>query len=107
MTLAADRGCLGQEFHVEDVSTGIHANGFGHFEDGRSFAFHTEKRHLVVEVYRPRLSGPVPQEDDVIAVASRSLSYVDLYDERSIVAAVRDAVASAHPVERAGRRLSH
>ncbi len=106
MSLAADRGGFGQEFFVDDVSTGVHASGFGHFEDGRSFAFHTERRHLVIEVYRPRLPGPVPQEEDVIAVATHPLINIDLTDERSIIAAVRDAVATAQPVARAGRRIS-
>jgi hypothetical protein len=98
MTLAADREWSGQEFHVEDVTTGIHANGFGHVGDGRSFAFHTERARLVVEVYRPRLTAPVPQPEDVVAVATRRLTGIDVTDERSLVAAVRDAVANAEPV---------
>lgn len=101
MGLAADSDVSGQEFIVEDVCTGIHANGFGHMGDGRSFAFHTENRQLVVEVYRPRLAGPVPQAEDVVAVATHPVTDLDLTDERSIVAAVRDAVAEAHPVARA------
>lgn len=58
---------------------------------------------LVVEVYRPRLSGLVPQEDDIVAVASRSLTDIDLTDGRSLSAAVRDAVAAAQPVPRQTR----
>ena len=98
MTLAADK-----QFRVEDVTTGIHANGFGQVGDGRSFSFHTEHYQLVVEIYRPRLKGPVPSEDDVVAVATRGVTDLDLTDERSIVAAVRDAVAAAHPVSRPSR----
>lgn len=98
MTLAADRNCSGQEFLVEDVMPGIHANGFGHLGDGRTFAFHTERDRLVVEVYRPRLTEPVPQPEDVVAVATRGLTEIDVTDERSLVAAVRDAVANAEPV---------
>jgi hypothetical protein len=102
MTLAADRE-LGSEFAIEDITTGIHASGFGHLGDGRSFSFHVTRQHLVVEVYRPRLAGPVPHEEDVIAVASRKLTDIDLTDRRSVTAAVRDAVAAAQPVARASR----
>ena len=58
---------------------------------------------LVVEVYRPRLSGPVPQAEDVVAVATRKLTDIDVTDERSLSAAVRDAVAAAQPVARNAR----
>ena len=101
MTLAADRDLGTPEFAVEDISTGIHASGFGQVGDGRSFSFHIERQLLVVEVYRPRLSGPVPQAEDVVAVATRKLTDIDLGDERSISASVRDAVAAAQPVPRA------
>ncbi len=103
MTLAADSECSGEEFCVEDLITGIHANGFGQVGDGRSFAFHIERHQLVVEVYRPRLAGPVPQAEDVVAVATRGLTYIDVTDERSLVAALRDAIANAQPVTRAAR----
>lgn len=89
-----------EDFAVEDISTGQHASGFGRVGDGRSFSFHVERRHLYVEVYRPRLLGPVPQAEDVVAAASRNLANVDLEDERSLAAAVRDAVADAQPVPR-------
>ena len=103
MTLAADRDLDNQEFAIEDITTGVHASGFGQVGDGRSFSFHIEKQMLVVEVYRPRLSGPVPQAEDVVAVASRRLTDIDLTDERSVAAAVRDAVAAAQPVTRTAR----
>jgi hypothetical protein len=103
MTLAADRDVSGGEFAVELISTGLHASGFGRVGDGRSFSFHVDKRTLLVEVYRPRLAGPVPQAEDVVATATRSLANVDVRDERSLTAAVRDAVAAAHPVPRSGR----
>ena len=103
MTLAADRDLGNQEFAIEDITTGVHASGFGQVGDGRSFSFHIEKQMLVVEVYRPRLTGPVPQAEDVVAVASRKLTDIDLTDERSVVAAVRDAVAAAQPVTRTAR----
>jgi len=97
MTLAADPD-LGNQFAIEDINTGVHASGFGQVGDGRSFSFHIEKQMLVVEVYRPRLSGPVPVDDDVVAAASRKLIDIDLTDERSVAAAVRDTVAAAEPV---------
>ena len=103
MTLAADRDVAGTEFAIEDISTGVHASGFGQVGDGRSFSFHVERQTLVVEIYRPRLSGPVPQAEDIVAVASRKLTDIDLSDERSLAAAVRDAVAEAQPVPRHGR----
>ena len=103
MTLAADRDLGNQEFAIEDITTGVHASGFGQVGDGRTFSFHIEKQMLVIEVYRPRISGPVPQAEDVVAVASRRLTDLDLTDERSVSAAVRDAVAAAQPVTRPAR----
>lgn len=95
MTIAEDRHLAGHNFVIEDMSTGVFASGFGQVGDGRSFSFHIERQSLVVEVYRPWLSGPVPQADDVVATSSRSLVGIDLTDARSLAAAVRDAVASA------------
>ena len=99
MTVAPERGVAG-DFFFEDITPGIHASGFGEVGDGRSFSFHVERQLLVVEVYRPRLSGPVPQAEDVVATASRGLVDIDVTDERSIAAAVRDAVSAAQPVTR-------
>jgi hypothetical protein len=103
MILAADRELGNQEFAVEDITTGVHASGFGQVGDGRSFSFHVERQSLVIEVYRPRLSGPVPQQEEVVARATRKLTDIDLSDERSIAAVVRDAVAAAQPVPRPSR----
>jgi hypothetical protein len=100
MTVTADRHTADNGFAVEDMSTGIFASGYGQVGDGRSFSFHIERRSLVVEVYRPRLTGPVPQAEDVVARSVRSLFDIDLTDERSLTAAVRDSVASAAPVSR-------
>jgi hypothetical protein len=100
MTVIDDRHIEGREFAVEDISTGIFASGYGQVGDGRSFSFHIEHRSLVVEIYRPRLAGPVPQAEDVVARAVRSLVDIDLTDERSLTAAVRDSVARAVPVSR-------
>ena len=103
MTLAADRHVDDQRFAIEDITTGLHASGFGQVGDGRSFSFRIEKQVLVVEIYRPRITGPVPQAEDVVAAASRRLTDVDVFDERSVSAAVRDAVADAHSVTRTAR----
>jgi hypothetical protein len=103
MTVAADRHLADKEFAVEDMSTGIFASGYGQVGDGRSFSFHIEHRSLVVEIYRPRLAGPVPQAEDVVARTVRGLLEIDLTDERSLTAAVRDTVAHATRVCRPRR----
>ena len=95
MTVAADRDLDNHEFAIEVITTGVHASGFGQVGDGRSFSFHIERQLLVVEIYRPRLTGPVPQEEDVVAATTRKLTDIDLTDERSLTAAVRDCVARA------------
>ena len=104
MALAPETELSAGEFAIEHVSTGVHASGFGTLGDGRSFSFHVEDRqNLVVEVYRPRLACLVPQAEDVVAMASRGLRDIDVTDERSLAAAVRDAVAVAQPVHRQAR----
>ena len=103
MTLAVTPQSDGREFAIEDLSTGVFASGFGHLGDGRSFSFQVHRSQLLVEVYHPRLAGPVPHQEDVVATASRSLMDFDVDDERSLTAAVRDAVASAQPVARPAR----
>ncbi|CAN5414237.1 hypothetical protein BH10ACT9_BH10ACT9_17460 [soil metagenome] len=99
MTLAPEHA-VPDGFVFEDITPGIHASGFGEVGDGRSFSFHVEKQMLVVEVYRPRLAGPVPQAEDIVATASRNLVDIDVTDGRSIAATVRDAVSAAQPVSR-------
>lgn len=103
MTLATARDVGSHGFVVEDIWTGIHASGFGRTGDGRSFSFHVERQVLIVEIYRPRLSGVVPAAEDVVATATRKLVDIDVSDERSITAAVRDAIAVAQPVGRQSR----
>jgi hypothetical protein len=100
MGVAEDHQFPDGEFAIEDMWTGVFsakvlASGFGKVGDGRSFAFRIEGQWLLVEVYRPRLSGPVPQPEDVVATAQRSVVDVDISDKRSLAAAVRDAVALA------------
>lgn len=88
------------EFAIEDMWVGVFsakilASGFGQVGDGRTFAFSIEGQKLLVEVYRPRLKGPVPHAEDIVATAERNMVGVDISDERSLGAAVRDAVALA------------
>ncbi|MGH3725455.1 MAG: hypothetical protein ACRDUS_15200 [Mycobacterium sp.] len=87
-----------QVFTVEVLVTGVHANGFGEVGDGRSFAFRIEGSLLQVEVYRAFRTELVPDESDVVAVGTRPITDLDVTDERSIVAAVRDLVAGAQPM---------
>jgi hypothetical protein len=103
MSLAADDDVVGHEFAIEDIWTGRHASGFGNVGGGRTFSFHVDGQTLFVEIYRPRLVGPVPQAEDVVATSTRRLTHVDVSDERSLSAAVRDAVAAAQPVPRSAR----
>jgi hypothetical protein len=98
MSVAADRHLPEPEFAIEDMWLGVFsdkvfASGFGHLGDGRSFAFRIEGQSLLVEIYRPRLTGPVPQPEDVMATVRRNVVDVDIADQRSLAAAVRDAVA--------------
>ncbi|AQA26269.1 hypothetical protein BTZ20_2870 [Rhodococcus sp. MTM3W5.2] len=85
-------------FALEDLSVGPYAHGFGTNADGQAFAFRVRRSTLFVEVYRADLESTVPDKSDVVATAERSMITVDLTDERSIAAAVRDAVAAAEPV---------
>ncbi|MGH3969928.1 MAG: hypothetical protein ACRDTV_17860 [Mycobacterium sp.] len=100
MTVAEGRQYAEREFAIEDMWTEffcgrVLASGFGQVGDGRSFAFRIERQWLLIEVYRPRLSGPVPQPEDVVATERRSIVDIDVTDERSLAAAVRDSVALA------------
>lgn len=100
MSVVVDRRFPDQEFAIEDMWLGVFsakvlASGFGQVGDGRSFAFRIEGQWLLVEIYRPRLSGPVPQPEDIAATLRCNIVDVDVTDERSLVAAVRDAVALA------------
>ncbi len=97
MTLAATPHPAGSEFVIEDLTTGHWASGFGRLGDGRPFSFHVHRAQLVVEIYRPRLAGPVPLPEDVVATAHRGLADVDIDDPRSLLAAVRDTIAAIEP----------
>ena len=93
MTVTDDWQLACSDFLIEEIWTGAFASGFGEVGDGRSFSFHVEGRQLLIEVYRPRLDGPVPHAEDVVASGGRSLFDIDVGVERSLAAAVRDGVA--------------
>jgi hypothetical protein len=95
MTLSSALHSRGDEFIIDDLTTGLFASGFGRLGDGRCFSFRAHRGRLVVEVYRPRLAGPVPMPEDVMAGVTRSVGDLDVGDARSVAAAVRDAVATA------------
>ncbi|MBY6351283.1 hypothetical protein [Rhodococcoides corynebacterioides] len=86
----------GPDFSVDDVTTGPYAHGFGTAADGRAFAFRVRGKTLRVELYRLGATVTVPTDVDVDAVADVDVTDVDLCDERSVTAAVRDAVATVH-----------
>ncbi|MFE3187837.1 hypothetical protein ACFXHA_02450 [Nocardia sp. NPDC059240] len=85
-------------FTVEDVTVGRYAHGFGMTGDGRSFAFRTHRATLRLEIYRADLATAVPAPEDVDAVALAPVTDIDLDDERSVVALVRDLIPQATPV---------
>ncbi|MGW4249538.1 hypothetical protein [Nocardia sp. NPDC004722] len=93
-------------FTVEDVTVGRYAHGFGMTGDGRSFAFRTHRATLRVEIYRADLEAAVPAPEDVDAVALAPVTDIDLDDERSVVALVRDLIPQATPVAAAVPRES-
>src|ERR1700735_1699598 len=100
MSVADDGQFSDREFAIEDMWLGVFsakilASGFGQVGDGRSFAFCIEGQWLGVEVYRAGLRGPGPQPEDVVATGRRNVVDVDITDERSLAAAVRDAIALA------------
>lgn len=87
-------------FAVDDVTLGRFAHGFGTAEDGSPFAFRTVRAVLTLEIYRADLdAGAVPGPDDIVAVAQARVTDVDLDDERSVVALVRDLIPAAEPVQ--------
>ena len=87
-------------FAIEDLTCGPQAHGFGRTDDGRSFAFQIKRSILRLEVYRGGLLDPVPGPEDVASVAELSSKDVDLDDERSVTALVRDAAAEAVKYQR-------
>ena len=88
------------QFAVEDLTCGPQAHGFGSTGDGRTFAFQVKRAGLRLEVYRAGLRSAVPGPEDVASVSELSVKDVDLEDERSVVALVRDALDEALKNER-------
>lgn len=89
-------------FELSELTTGSHAHGFGHVGDGREFAFRVRSNLALVEIYRAGAEEVFPQPEDVEATAQRTLSEVDLTDERGVRALVRDLVAQASPLNGGG-----
>ncbi len=93
------------EFIVEDITVGPFAHGFGATGDGRSFAFRTVRSMLTLEIYRADIDTTgtaVPGPEDVVAVAEARVTDIDLDDERSVTAAVRDLIAAATAADPSG-----
>ncbi|MGV9818612.1 hypothetical protein [Nocardia xishanensis] len=91
-------------FAIDDITVGPFAHGFGTTADGRPYAFRTVRSILTLEIYRADLDSDVPAPEDVVAVAEVRVTDVDLDDERSVVALVRDMIPDAVPVEAADDR---
>ncbi|MEU2253735.1 hypothetical protein [Nocardia xishanensis] len=91
-------------FAIDDITVGPFAHGFGTTADGRPYAFRTVRSILTLEIYRADLDSDVPAPEDVVAVAEVRVTDVDLDDERSVVALVRDMIPDAVPVEAAADR---
>ncbi|WP_069166623.1 hypothetical protein [Nocardia altamirensis] len=85
-------------FAIDDITVGPFAHGFGTTGDGRPYAFRTVRSTLTLEIYRPDLTSAVPSPEDVVAVAEARVTDIDLDDERSVVALVRDLIPDAAPV---------
>lgn len=86
-------------FVIEDLTCGAQAHGFGHTDDGRPFAFQVKRAGLRLEIYRAEMPTEVPGPEDVVSVAELSVKDVDLADERSVTALVRDAADEAVKTE--------
>ncbi|MEV0032619.1 hypothetical protein [Nocardia sp. NPDC050793] len=91
-------------FAIDDITVGPFAHGFGTTADGRPYAFRTVRSILTLEIYRADLDSDVPGPEDVVAVAEVRVTDVDLDDERSVVALVRDMIPDAVAVEAAADR---
>lgn len=97
-----------QVFSIADVAVGPHAHGFGAAADGRAFSFRVVGSTMTVCLYRPDLDpAAVPTEDDVDAIAEAPVKDLDLTDERSVVAMVRDMTAYAVPAAQESPGLVH
>ncbi len=84
-------------FELAELTTGVHAHGYGQVGDGREFAFRVRSNLVLVEVYRHDAAEVFPRPEDVEATAQCSATDVDLSEERDVEMLVRDLVASASP----------
>lgn len=87
------------ELRIDEISVGANAHGYGRTADGREFAFRVRGSGALVEVYRLDSAVPMPVPEDVEETSQRSVGEVDLHDERSLTALVRDMVADASPAQ--------
>lgn len=107
MSVADDPRLVCPVFAIEDMWVGVFsakvlASGFGQVGDGRSFAFRVEGHWLLVEIYRRGVSALVPQPEDVVDTVRRNVRGVDITDERSLAAVVRDTVDHVEPASNPG-----
>ncbi|TCJ96767.1 hypothetical protein [Nocardia alba] len=86
-------------FGIDDITVGPFAHGFGTTDDGHPFTFGTHRATLTVQIYRADLGDAVPGSDDVVARARAQVTDIDLGDERSVRAFVRDLLPAAIPVQ--------
>ncbi|WP_280239522.1 hypothetical protein [Nocardia abscessus] len=91
-------------FVIDDITVGAYAHGFGTTADGHPFAFRTVRATLRLEIYRPDLDEAVPGPEDVLAVAEATVTDIDLDDERSVAALVRDMIPDTATIDTAAQR---
>lgn len=91
-------------FVIDDITVGAYAHGFGTTADGHPFTFRTIRATLTLEIYRRDLADAVPGPEDVLAVAEATVADIDLDDERSVAALVRDMIPDAATIDAAAER---
>ncbi|WP_245664007.1 hypothetical protein [Nocardia arthritidis] len=91
-------------FAIDDLTVGAYAHGFGTTADGHPFAFRTIRATLTLEIYRRDLGDAVPGPEDVLTVAEATVTDIDLDDERSVAALVRDMIPDAATIAAAAER---
>lgn len=91
-------------FVLDDITVGPYAHGFGTTADGHPFAFRTVRATLTLEIYRHDLGDAVPGPEDVLATAEATVTDIDLDDERSVAAFVRDMIPDTATIDAAAER---
>lgn len=81
------------------LSTGVHAAGYGHAGDGRELAFRVRSATMRLEVYRDGADEVLPTPEDVTASASVATGELDLDDEVGLRALVVDLLRAAEPCD--------